>query len=120
MIVALAGGVGAARFLRGLVRVVDPATVTVVVNTADDDRFHGLAVSPDLDTVTYTLAGAEHPEQGWGLADESFRVMDALDRYGEATWFRLGDRDLATHLFRTRLLSEGATLSEATARITAA
>ncbi len=90
MLVALAGGVGAARFLRGLVRVVDPRSVTVVVNTADDDRFHGLAVSPDLDTVTYTLAGAEHPEQGWGLADESFRVMDALDRYGVETWFRLG------------------------------
>jgi LPPG:FO 2-phospho-L-lactate transferase len=117
MIVALAGGVGAARFLRGLVRVVDPASVTVIVNTADDDRFHGLAVSPDLDTVTYTLAGAEHPEQGWGLADESFRVMDALDRYGEATWFRLGDRDLATHLFRTRRLEEGATLTEVTAEI---
>ena len=117
MIVALAGGVGAARFLRGLVRVVDPASVTVIVNTADDDRFHGLAVSPDLDTVTYTLAGAEHPEQGWGLADESFRVMDALDRYGEATWFRLGDRDLATHLYRTRRLEEGATLTEVTAEI---
>ena len=117
MIVALAGGVGAARFLRGLVRVVDPTTVTVVVNTADDDRFHGLAVSPDLDTVTYTLAGAEHPEQGWGLAGESFRVMDALDRYGEATWFRLGDRDLATHLYRTRRLEEGATLTEVTAEI---
>jgi len=120
MIVALAGGVGAARFLRGLVRVVDPADVTVVVNTADDDRFHGLAVSPDLDTVTYTLAGAEHPEQGWGLADESFRVMDALDRYGEATWFRLGDRDLATHLFRTRRLEDGATLTEVTAEIATA
>jgi LPPG:FO 2-phospho-L-lactate transferase len=120
MIVALAGGVGAARFLRGLVRVVDPADVTVVVNTADDDRFHGLAVSPDLDTVTYTLAGAEHPEQGWGLADESSRVMDALDRYGEATWFRLGDRDLATHLFRTRRLEEGATLTEVTAEIATA
>ena len=85
MIVALAGGVGAARFLRGLVRVVDPTTVTVVVNTADDDRFHGLAVSPDLDTVTYTLAGAEHPEQGWGLADET------LPRDGRARPLRRGD-----------------------------
>ena len=120
MILALAGGVGAARFLRGLVRVVDPATVTVIVNTADDDRFHGLAVSPDLDTVTYTLAGAEHPEQGWGLDGESFRVMDALDRYGEATWFRLGDRDLATHLYRSRRLEEGATLTEITAEIAGA
>ena len=117
MLVALAGGVGAARFLRGLVRVVEPDTVTAVVNTADDDRFHGLAVSPDLDTVTYTLAGAEHPEQGWGLAGETFTVMDALDRYGAPTWFRLGDRDLATHLHRTRRLDEGATLTEVTAEI---
>ena len=68
------------------------------MNTADDDRFHGLCVSPDLDTVTYTLAGAEHPEQGWGLADETFTVMDSIDRFGADTWFRLGDRDLATHL----------------------
>ncbi len=120
MIVALAGGVGAARFLRGLVRVVDPASVTVVVNTADDDQFHGLSVSPDLDTVTYTLAGAEHPEQGWGLADETFTAMDALDRYGADTWFRLGDHDLATHLYRTRRRYEGATLTEITAEITAA
>ena len=120
MIAALAGGVGAARFLRGLVRVVDPASVTVVVNTADDDRFHGLAVSPDLDTVTYTLAGVEHPEQGWGLAGETFTAMDALDRYGADTWFRLGDHDLATHLYRTRRLDEGATLTEVTAEITAA
>src|SRR4051812_41838740 len=120
MIVALAGGVGAARFLRGLVRVVDPTTVTVVVNTADDDRFHGLAVSPDLDTVTYTLAGAEHPEQGWGLAGETFVTMDALDRYGQDTWFRLGDRDLGTHIYRTERLAEGATISEVSAEIAAA
>ncbi|MEP6623214.1 MAG: 2-phospho-L-lactate transferase [Acidimicrobiia bacterium] len=120
MVVALAGGVGAARFLRGLVRVVDPSSVTAIVNTADDDRFHGLSVSPDLDTVTYTLAGAEHPEQGWGLADETFTTMDALDRYGAATWFRLGDHDLGTHLYRTRRLDEGATLTEVTAEITRA
>jgi LPPG:FO 2-phospho-L-lactate transferase len=119
-ITALAGGVGAARFLRGLVQVVDPAEVTVVVNTADDDWFHGLYVCPDLDSVTYTLAGAQNPETGWGLAGETFHTIDALARYGEDTWFRLGDRDLATHVFRTRLLREGATLSEATARITAA
>lgn len=112
MLVALAGGVGAARFLRGLVRVVPPEAVTVVVNTADDEEFHGLWVCPDLDTVTYTLAGVEHREQGWGLAGETFTVMDALERYGEATWFRLGDRDLATHLYRTRRLAAGATLSE--------
>lgn len=120
MIVALAGGVGAARFLRGLVRVVEPAAVTAIVNTADDDRFHGLCVSPDLDTVTYTLAGAEHPEQGWGLAGETFTVMDSLDRFGADTWFRLGDRDLATHLYRTRRLDEGATLTQVTAEIAAA
>ena len=120
MLVALAGGVGAARFLRGLVRVVDPAAITVVVNTADDDWFHGLSVSPDLDTVTYTLAGAEHPEQGWGLAGETFTVMDALDRYGAPTWFRLGDRDLATHLFRTQRLAAGATLADVTREITEA
>jgi LPPG:FO 2-phospho-L-lactate transferase len=120
MITALAGGVGAARFLRGLVQVVDPTEVTVVVNTADDDWFHGLYVSPDLDSVTYTLAGAQNPDTGWGLAGETFTTIDALARYGEDTWFRLGDQDLATHLFRTRLLREGVTLSEATARITAA
>ncbi len=120
MLVALAGGVGAARFLRGLVRVVPPSEVTVVVNTADDDAFHGLWVCPDLDTVTYTLAGAEHPEQGWGLAGETFGVMDALDRYGQDTWFRLGDRDLATHLYRTERLAAGATLTEVATEIAAA
>jgi LPPG:FO 2-phospho-L-lactate transferase len=120
MLVALAGGVGAARVLRGLVRVVPPEEVVAVVNTADDDTFHGLHVSPDLDSVTYTLAGAEHPEQGWGLAGETFATMDAMERYGAATWFRLGDRDLATHLHRTELLRHGATLSEATVAITRA
>ncbi|MGZ8753140.1 MAG: 2-phospho-L-lactate transferase, partial [Acidimicrobiia bacterium] len=115
--VALAGGVGAARFLRGLVRVVPAAAVTVVVNTADDDVFHGLHVSPDLDTVTYTLAGAEHPGQGWGLEGETFAAIDALARYGRSTWFRLGDRDLATHLYRTERLAEGASLSTVTNEI---
>jgi LPPG:FO 2-phospho-L-lactate transferase len=120
MLVALAGGVGAARFLRGLVRVVPPEAVTVIVNTADDEEFHGLYVCPDLDTVTYTLAGAEHPEQGWGLAGETFVTMDALDRYGQDTWFRLGDRDLGTHIYRTERLAEGATISEVSAEIAAA
>jgi LPPG:FO 2-phospho-L-lactate transferase len=120
MLVALAGGVGAARFLRGLVRVVPPADVTAIVNTADDEVFHGLSVSPDLDTVTYTLAGAEHPEQGWGLEGESFRTIDALGRYGADTWFRLGDLDLATHLFRTERLRAGTPLSTVTAEIAAA
>lgn len=120
MLTALAGGVGAARFLVGLVDVVPPEQVTVVVNTADDDEFHGLWVSPDLDSVTYRLAGAHNPETGWGLADETFRTMDALDRYGVPTWFRLGDRDLATHLFRTQRRRDGASLSELTAEITRA
>jgi LPPG:FO 2-phospho-L-lactate transferase len=120
MITALAGGVGAARFLRGLVQVVEPADVSVVVNTGDDDWFHGLLVCPDLDSVTYTLAGAQNPDTGWGLAGETFATMEALDRYGAPTWFRLGDRDLATHLFRTGLVKDGVPLSEATVRITAA
>lgn len=120
MIVALAGGVGAARFLRGLVRIAPPEEITVIVNTADDDTFHGLSVSPDLDTVTYTLAGAEHPEQGWGLAGESFRAIEALSRFGVAPWFRLGDLDIATHLFRTERMRNGARLSEVTREITEA
>ena len=120
MLAALAGGVGAARFLRGLVDVVDPASVTAVVNTGDDDEFHGLWVSPDLDSVTYTLADAHNHTLGWGLEGETFATMDALDRYGASTWFRLGDRDLATHLFRTQRLRAGATLTEVTAEIGAA
>jgi LPPG:FO 2-phospho-L-lactate transferase len=118
---ALAGGVGAARFLRGLVQVVPPEDVTVVVNTGDDDWFHGLLVCPDLDSVTYTLAGAENPDTGWGLAGETFATMDALERFGAPTWFRLGDRDLATHLYRTQRLREGgATLSQVAAELAAA
>ncbi len=94
-----------------------PTSVAVVVNTADDDVFHGLHVSPDLDTVTYTLAGAEHPEQGWGLEGETFAAIDALGRYGRPNWFRLGDKDLATHLYRSERLAEGATLSTVTSEI---
>ncbi len=120
MLTTLAGGVGAARFLRGLVDVVDPGLVTTVVNTADDDRFHGLHVSPDLDSVTYALADANNRELGWGLAGETFATMDALDRYGVPTWFRLGDRDLATHLFRTQRLAAGARFDEVTAEIATA
>ena len=118
-IAALAGGVGAARFLRGLVRAMPAEDVVVVGNTGDDDVFHGLYVSPDLDTVTYTLAGAVGAA-GWGLAGDSFRTLEAYERYGEPTWFRLGDADLATHLYRTSRLREGATLTEVTAEITLA
>ncbi len=120
MITALCGGVGAARFLRGLVEVVDPGQVTAVVNTGDDVVLHGLHVSPDLDTVTYTLAGAVSQERGWGLEGETWAAMEALRRYPSSlSWFNLGDRDLATHLFRTQRLREGATLSTVTAEIAA-
>jgi LPPG:FO 2-phospho-L-lactate transferase len=119
VLVALAGGVGAARFLRGLVGVVPPADVLAVVNTADDETFHGLHVSPDLDSVTYTLAGASNEAQGWGLEGETFATLGALGRYGVETWFGLGDKDLATHLFRTQRLRDGAPLSQVTAEITA-
>jgi LPPG:FO 2-phospho-L-lactate transferase len=123
---ALAGGVGAARLLRGLVEVIPPSVVTAVVNTGDDVVLHGLSVSPDIDTVTYTLAGAGDAGRGWGLAGDSWAVMEALERYGDQappesrageTWFRLGDRDLATHLYRTQRLGEQATLSEVTQEI---
>jgi LPPG:FO 2-phospho-L-lactate transferase len=120
MLTALAGGVGAARFLAGLVAVVPPDEVTTIVNTGDDDGFHGLWVCPDLDSVTYRLAGAHNPETGWGLADETFHTMGALARYGSPTWFNLGDRDLATHLYRTQRRHQGASLTEITAEIAAA
>jgi LPPG:FO 2-phospho-L-lactate transferase len=125
----LCGGVGAARFLAGAVQVVEPSSITAVVNTADDAVINGLAISPDLDTVVYTLGGAIDPQRGWGLSGESWNAMDALERYvavrpgsSEAaiTWFRLGDRDLATHLYRTARRAEDATLTEITAEIAAA
>ena len=116
-VTALAGGVGAARLLRGLVRVIDPASLTVIVNTGDDDEFFGLSVSPDLDTVTYTLAGAVDSSKGWGLPEETFRCLTALGRYYPETWFGLGDADLATHLFRTQQLRHGKSLSEVTTAI---
>jgi LPPG:FO 2-phospho-L-lactate transferase len=118
-VVALAGGVGAGKFLRGLVRAVPPKDLTVVVNTGDDLRVHGLAVSPDLDSVTYWLAGVADRERGWGRRGETFRATTELrERFGaEGAWFGLGDLDLATHLHRTSLLAGGATLSEATAAV---
>jgi LPPG:FO 2-phospho-L-lactate transferase len=117
MLVALAGGVGAARFLRGLIRVHPAAEITVIGNTGDDLRLHGLAISPDLDSVAYTLAGLADEERGWGLAGETWNTMAALGRLREPTWFALGDQDIATHLLRSRLLAEGASLSEATAEL---
>jgi len=120
VITAIAGGVGAARFLRGLARVVAPEEITAVVNTGDDLVLHGLHISPDIDTVLYTLSGRNDDERGWGLRDESWRTMDALARLGGESWFRLGDLDLATHLYRTERLAQGATLSEVTAELAAA
>ncbi len=114
MITVLAGGVGAAKFLRGLVDVVDPASVTVIGNTADDEEFLGLHVSPDLDTVVYTLADVVDPETGWGMANDTYTALEQAKKLGQEAWFKLGDKDLATHLLRTRLLREGKTLSQAT------
>lgn len=117
-VVALAGGVGAGKFLRGLVRAVSPADVTAVVNTADDLDVHGLRVCPDLDSVTYWLGDAFDRERGWGRRDETFRATEELRAFDpEAAWFGLGDLDLATHLFRTRSLRDGLSLSEVAARI---
>jgi LPPG:FO 2-phospho-L-lactate transferase len=112
-VAALAGGIGASKLLFGLNRVMDPLELTVVVNTGDDITLHGLAISPDLDIVTYTLAGLVNPDTGWGFRDESFRALDQLAVYGHSQWFHLGDRDLATHLHRTEMLRGGASLSEA-------
>jgi LPPG:FO 2-phospho-L-lactate transferase len=119
-VVALAGGVGAGKFLRGLVRVVPPGDVTAVVNTADDMTLHGLRICPDLDSVTYWLAGVADRDRGWGRAGESFRVLEEVRRLGGEAWFGLGDVDLGTHLVRTGWLAEGVTLSEVTSRLTAA
>jgi LPPG:FO 2-phospho-L-lactate transferase len=126
-IAVVCGGVGAARFLRGLIGAVDHvAAITAIVNTGDDCTLHGLAISPDLDTITYTLAGAIDPQRGWGLVDETWRAMESLERFeavrppGSAAaprWFNLGDRDLATHFYRTARLAEGATLTEVTDEI---
>lgn len=116
----LAGGVGAARYLRGALEAFEPSDVTAIVNVGDDVTLHGLRISPDLDTCTYTLAGAIDPERGWGLVDESWQAMAELGRYGGENWFSLGDRDLGTHLFRTQRLLAGASLTQVTAEITAA
>jgi len=120
LVVALAGGVGAARFLDGLTRVIPPDRVFIIGNTADDAEIHGLHISPDLDTVSYTLAGLANPQHGWGIRGDSFRCLEALERLGADTWFQLGDLDLATHLYRTERLGQGATLSEVTREITRA
>lgn len=116
-VTVLAGGVGAARFLEGLVQVVPQEDITVISNVGDDEDFFGLRVSPDIDIVIYTLAGAVDAAKGWGLTGETFHALDALKRFGYETWFNLGDGDLATLAHRTQMLHEGASLSDATRSI---
>jgi LPPG:FO 2-phospho-L-lactate transferase len=111
-IAALAGGVGGAKFLLGLSRVMDTRDLTIIANTGDDIVLHGLRISPDPDIITYTLAGVVNPETGWGFRDETFRVLEQLKSMGAPDWFRLGDKDLGVHLRRTALLAGGASLSE--------
>ena len=118
-VVALAGGTGAAKLLRGLATCLAPRDLTVIGNTGDDTEVWGLHISPDLDTVTYALAGLLDVERGWGLAGETFNCLAAMAAHGADTWFNLGDRDLATHLTRTRALRDGQPLSAATARLAA-
>ena len=111
---ALAGGVGGAKLALGLSKVLPPSQLTIVVNTGDDEVFHGLHVSPDVDTVMYTLAGLSNPETGWGITGETFQALERLKEYGADAWFNLGDKDLATHIRRTDLLRQGCSLSEVT------
>lgn len=129
MITVISGGVGAARLLRGTANVVPHDELVTIVNTGDDTVMHGLAISPDLDTVTYTVSNAIDPERGWGLANEAWTTMEALGRFASVkpamskageNWFGLGNRDLATHFYRTTRLAEGATLAEVTTEITTA
>ncbi len=116
-VVALAGGVGGAKLAHGLALNLSPSELTIIVNTGDDFEHLGLHISPDLDTVMYTLAGLANPETGWGLAGETWNFLESLERLGGETWFRLGDRDLATHVERSRRLWAGATLTEVTAAL---
>ena len=116
-VLALAGGVGGAKLALGLAHCLPPGELVIVVNTADDEEFHGLHIAPDLDTMMYTLAGLANPDTGWGLQGDTFAALEMLRRYGADTWFNLGDRDLATHIRRTQLLGAGATLSEVTGQL---
>lgn len=116
----LAGGTGGAKLAHGFQQVLEPGDVAVIVNVADDADLYGLHVSPDIDSVLYSLAGLVNPETGWGVAGDTWTALGMLDRYGEPTWFRVGDADLATHVVRTRLLNEGLSLTDATARMASA
>jgi LPPG:FO 2-phospho-L-lactate transferase len=117
VITALAGGVGAAKFLQGLVRVVPEKEVTVIVNTGDDIELYGLHISPDIDIVMYTLSGIVDEEKGWGIRGDTFHCLETLRKYGYETWFNLGDKDLATHIYRTNLMESGLTLTEVTSKL---
>src|SRR6059036_3618043 len=119
-VAVLTGGVGGARFLRGIVDAVDPASVTAIVNVGDDLEVLGLSVSPDLDSVVYALAGLADEERGWGRADETWNALDSAAAFGGESWFRLGDRDVGLHLVRTQALRGGEPLSAVTARLAAA
>lgn len=119
-VVALAGGVGGAKFAHGLAQILSPEQLTIIVNTGDDFEHLGLHIAPDLDTVMYTLAGVANPETGWGRAQETWSFMQAIAQLGGPTWFRLGDRDLATHVERTRRLRAGQSLTHVTAALCAA
>ena len=113
-ILALAGGVGGAKLALGLSRVVSTSQLVICVNTGDDECFHGLHVSPDLDTMMYSLAGLSDPQTGWGLAADTFGALEMLRKYGADTWFNLGDKDMATHIRRSHLMKQGHSLSEIT------
>jgi LPPG:FO 2-phospho-L-lactate transferase len=117
MITVLTGGTGGAKLVEGLAATVDPSELTIVCNTGDDSIFHGLHISPDIDTIAYTLAGLSDTEKGWGIKGDTFVVLEQLRRLGNDAWFNLGDKDLATHITRTRLLNEGRKLSEVSERM---
>ncbi len=117
MITALAGGVGAAKLLTGIARIVNPKELTIIVNTGDDIELHGLHISPDLDIVTYSLAEIVDGEKGWGIKGDTFNCLDSLKRFTGLEWFNLGDRDLATHIFRTNLLKQGYTLTNVAQKV---
>ena len=116
-VTCLAGGVGAAKFLQGLVQIIPHKNITVIVNTGDDIELHGLHISPDPDIVMYTLAGIVDEEKGWGIRDDTFHCLNMFQKYGLETWFKLGDQDLATHIYRTQLLREGFYLDEVTLKL---
>lgn len=117
MIVVLTGGTGGAKLIEGLAAEIDPAELTIICNTGDDAIFHGLHVSPDIDTIIYTLAGLSDSEKGWGIKGDTFVALEQLRRLGNEAWFNLGDKDLATHITRTRLLNDGHKLSQVTDRM---